>query len=399
MLLPFTAGDRAVSTLEAAVVFMVVSNEQLDAARMVAEHLPSVATVVNPYTGVVLPLDEMTGVDRPLGFVITPRAISAARAAVRRALRVAGGPEPVLVIGQDEGTIERVAVTAARKAGARVAILPDGIRTTLRPAGHKGRRSVSLAIDAADRTLVAAGILTGRRGDFGSSAPRAIFSWGPGWEAPLQGRAPGALIFNCGCPRADALAAIPPRPDRGNTLICSQPLTLPQTAAPTDATAAWYEWLAEMVRLDDPRVRVRLHPGERSPRYQLSPALEPLREEPARSLPEDLAWADVVLSPYSSVLVEACGAGRVPISAGSIPIWGTHADNAFLADPRVPSIDFRTSPSLDAVLDVAAAAEFYVDALRDDYISNVGDAARLTADAIVSLAAAPSGAVAKARAR
>ena len=130
MLLPFTADDRTVSTLEAAVVFMVVSNEQLDAARMVAEHLPSVATVVNPYTGVVLPLDEMTGVDRPLGFVITPRAISAARAAVRRALRVAGGPEPVLVIGQDEGTIERVAVTAARKAGARVAILPDGIRTT-----------------------------------------------------------------------------------------------------------------------------------------------------------------------------------------------------------------------------------------------------------------------------
>ena len=39
------------------------------------------------------------------------------------------------------------------------------------------------------------------------------------------------------------------------------------------------------------------------------------------------------------------------------------------------------------------------DGLRDDYIANIGDAARLTADAIVSLAAAPSGAVAKAHAR
>ena len=40
MLLPFTADDRAVSTLDTAVVFMVVSNEQLEAARIVAEHLP-----------------------------------------------------------------------------------------------------------------------------------------------------------------------------------------------------------------------------------------------------------------------------------------------------------------------------------------------------------------------
>jgi hypothetical protein len=400
MLLPFTADENgAVSTVDAAVVFMVVSNEQLDAARMVAEHLPSVATVMNPYTGVVMPLDEMTGVERPLGFVITPRAIGAARAAVRRALRAAGGPDPVLVIGQDEGTIERVAVTAAKKAGARVAILPDGIRTTTVIGHHASGGALSRAIALADRTLVAAGVLSGRRGDFGSTDPDLILGWGPGWETPLQGRAPSARIVNCGAPRSDTLAALAPRPRAGNVLICSQPLSLPATAAPPRETAAWYDWLTAMARLGDARVRIRLHPGERSPRYALSPGLEPLRDAPAVPLSDELAWADVVLSPYSSVLVEAVGASRVPISAGSTTIWGHHAANAFLEDPRVPSVDFRTSPDIDDLLDVAAAAEPHVDALRDDYIANIGDAARLNADAIVSLAAAPSGAIATARAR
>ena len=76
----------------------------------------------------------------------------------------------------------------------------------------------------------------------------------------------------------------------------------------------------------------------------------------------------------------------MPISAGSTEIWGDFAANAFLQDPRVPSVDFRTSPDLDALLDVAAAAAPEVDALRDDYLAHVGDASRLTADAIVGLA-------------
>jgi len=377
------------SAIDTTVIFMVVSNEQLEAARIVAEHLPSPATVVNPYTGTATPLDEMTGVERPLGFVITPRAIRIARWTIRRALMMAGGPHPVLVVGQDEGTMERVVITAARKSGARVAIMPDGVRTTVPVVRYKARRPVSRAIRAADRTLVAAGVLTGRRGDFGSSAPDAILGWGPGWEQPLQGRAPGAQIVNCGCPRADALAGLPPRPGVGNVLLCSQPLSLPATAAPPREVAAWYSWLATMDRLGDPRVRVRLHPGERSPRYPLPPALEPLRAEPVRLLVDDLAWADVVLAPYSSVLVEAVGAGRVPISGGSTTIWGAYAANAFLGDPRVPSVDFRTSPGVEALLAVAAETAPHVEDLRDDYLANIGDAARQTAGAIVTLSEAP----------
>ena len=74
--------------LVAAVVFMVVSDEQLEAARAVAGHLPSSPTVVNPYTGVAAPLEEMTTVRRPVGFVPTPRAIGAARATLRRSLEL-----------------------------------------------------------------------------------------------------------------------------------------------------------------------------------------------------------------------------------------------------------------------------------------------------------------------
>ena len=145
-----------------------------------------------------------------------------------------------------------------------------------------------------------------------------------------------------------------------------------------------------MAAVDDPRVRVRLHPGERAPRYRLPAGLRHLLDEPQRPLADDLAWADAVIAPFSSVLVEAAGASRIPISAGSTAIWGDFAANAFLEDPRVPSVDFRTSPDLDALLEVAAAAAPYVEALRADYLANIGDASRLTAEAIVGLAAAPA---------
>ena len=374
-----------------AVVFMVVSDEQLEAARAVAGHLPSAPTVVNPYTGVAAPLEEMTSVRRPVGAVPTPRAIAAARATLRRSLEISGGAHPLLVAGQDVGTIERVAIASARKAGARVAIMPDGVFASGRLTGAGSRRPLERAIAAADRTLVATGILTGRRSDFGSTAPDAILSWGPGWEAPLQRRAPAARIVNCGSPRSDSFAELPPRPGAGHVLLCSQPLFLSQAAAPPPReTAAWYDWLATMAAVDDPRVRVRLHPGERAPRYRLPAGLAHLLDEPQRPLADDLAWADAVIAPFSSVLVEAAGASRIPISAGSTAIWGDFAANAFLEDPRVPSVDFRTSPDLDALLGVAAAAAPHVEALRADYLANVGDASRRTAEAIVGLAAAPA---------
>jgi hypothetical protein len=161
-------------------------------------------------------------------------------------------------------------------------------------------------------------------------------------------------------------------------------------APPERETAAWYDWLTAMAEVDDPRVRVRLHPGERAPRYRLPAGLGHLLGEPQRPLAEDLAWADVVLAPFSSVLVEAAGASRIPISAGSTAIWGDFARNAFLEDSRVPSVDFRRSPGLDDLLAAAAETAPHIDALRDNYLANVGDAARRNADAIAALAAGPA---------
>ena len=183
---------------------------------------------------------------------------------------------------------------------------------------------------------------------------------------------------------------MPPRPHAGRLLLCSQPLSLPATAAPPREVAAWYAWLEAMDGLGDPRVRVRLHPGERSPRYDLPAGLHHLRDEAPNTLLEDLAWSDVVISPYSSVLVEAVGASRVPISAGSTHIWGVYAANAFLEDPRVPSVNFRSSPDVEDLLRVAAETAPFVNELRDDYLANIGDAARQTADVIVALATARS---------
>ena len=93
------------------------------------------------------------------------------------------------------------------------------------------------------------------------------------------------------------------------------------------------------------------------------------------------------------MLVEAVGAGRVAMSAGSTAIWGAYAANAFLEDPRVPSVDFRTSPGVEQLLAVAADAAPQVQGLRDDYLAHIGDAARRTADAIVTLVAAPAAAI------
>ena len=277
--------------------------------------------------------------------------------------------------------------------------MPDGVRATVPVVRYKAKKLSWKLIRLADRTLVAAGILSGRRGDFGSSAPDAILGWGPGWAQPLQGRAPTALITKCGNPRADGFTEMPARPRAGRILLCSQPLALPATAAPPREVAAWYSWLEAMDGLGDPRVRVRLHPGERSPRYDLPAGLHHLRDEAPNTLLEDLAWSDVVISPYSSVLVEAVGASRVPISAGATQIWGVYAANAFLEDPRVPSVDFRTPLGVDDLLRVAAETEPLVDALRDDYLANIGDAARLTADAIVALAGAPAAEAAGAHVR
>ncbi len=366
------------------VVFLVTSTEQLQAARAVAEHLPGAATLLDPYHALVAPLADVERIERPVGVFPTPGRLAGTRRTTRQALAAPAGARPILVVGQDEGTLERVAVTTAKRLGAAVVILPDGVRTTLRFEPLNARTPASRAFDVADRLLVAARVLSGRRTDFGSTRPDAILGWGPGWQRSLQGRAPGARIVSCGSPRSDALAGIPPRTGVERVLICSQPLLLPPTEAPVAESLAWYDWLARIAGVSDPRARVRLHPSERSPRYALPAELETLARSPAAALRDDLAWADVVVAPYSSILVEAVAAGRIPVSAGGTAIWGRFAANAFLEDPRVARTDFRADPDVGALLAAGAAAAPTVASLRDDYMAHVGDSARRAAEAIAS---------------
>jgi hypothetical protein len=255
-----------------------------------------------------------------------------------------------------------------------------------RPDGVEGARP-SWALDVTHRLLAAFGLVAGQRGELGSSDPDLILAWGPGWEQAVRDRSPQARIVISGAPAADGLAQIARPPGAGHLLICSQPLIGPPPVPPPSASAAWYSWLTEVARAADPRMRIRLHPSECASAYPLPAELAALRDRPRRPLVDDLAWADAVVAPYSSTLVEAVGAGRVAMSAAPPAFWGAVAENAFLRDARLPSADFRTAPDADDLVRKAAAATKDVPGLRETYLSNVGTAAMHAASAILTVLA------------
>jgi hypothetical protein len=293
----------------------------------------------------------------------------------------------VLIAGQDEGTIERASMAAARAAGARLVMLPDGIPTNVSTLPPLRRRPAWLVKNLIDRVLVRSRLLVGRRSDLFSSNPDLVVSWGRGWDAAIRRAAPDAIIADCGSPRSDGLTAIAPPPGVGNVLVCSQPLLLPQhDREPLEAdVAVWYRWLSELGDAGDPRIRVRLHPGEHAPRYRLPAELRPLAAQPPRPVLEDIGWADIVIAPFSTVLVEALAAGRVPMTAGGTLVWGRTAGNAFLEDPRMPCLDFRRSPGVEEVVALAEAHAAGAAELREDYMAHIGSSSERSADAIASL--------------
>ena len=267
------SGGGAAGAALSGAVFMVATAEQLESAKAVARHLPFASYAFNPYTDLTAPLADVNAVERAVGFVVTPRAIATARRAARRALALAGPRLTVLVAGQDEGTLERAAMAAARAAGARLVMMPDGIPTNVQVPPPLRRRPAWLAKNLLDRALVGSRVLVGRRSDLFSSNPDLVLSWGRGWDAAIRRAAPNALIADSGSPRSDGLAAIAPPPGVGNILVCSQPLLLPQHGREPleEDVAVWYRWLSEVSQTGDPRVRVRLHPGERVARTASPP--------------------------------------------------------------------------------------------------------------------------------
>lgn len=369
---------------QSGVFFLVTTEEQLHTARVVASHL-SAGFIINPHAGQAEMLSDDTVVTRPARIRVTPRAIIRARQLVGRAFALAPTLTPILVIGQDLGYVERAVVAAAQARGAPVILMPDGVVASKRVDGGAHHGLEAAARDAIDRVLRIAGLLAGRREEFGSSEPRLVLSWGPGWDSTWRTRCPHAEILNTGSPRADSYASMTRRPAVGNVLVCSQPLLLPHHHEVKPQTEIWYQWLIELFQAGHPRLRIRLHPSERSIQYPLPPELASLGSAPATPFLDDLRWADVVVAPFSSVLVEAAGVGRIPMTAGGADEWGAFADNAFLADPRVPSIDFRSRPTPSYIVEKAESLKALTEGLGSEFLANPGSAAAAAAAAICTL--------------
>lgn len=366
---------------QSGVFFVVTTEEQLHTARVVASHLPA-AFVIDPHSGRAEMLNQDTMVTRPVKVRVTPKSLVRARQAVGRAFALAPTLAPVLVIGQDLGYLERATVAAAQARGARVILMPDGIIASKRVDGGGNRGLEAVARDAIDWILRSVGLLAGRREAFGSSEPSLVLSWGPGWDSTWRTRCPHAEILNTGSPRADTYASMTQRPAVGNVLVCSQPLLLPHHHEVKPQAEIWYQWLIELFKAGHPRLRIRLHPSERSIRYPLPLELASLGSAPAVPFLDDLRWADIVVAPFSSVLVEAAGTGRIPMTAGGAEEWGAFADNAFLADPRVASVDFQSRPTPSSIVEQANGLTALTESLGSEFLANPGSAAAAAAHAI-----------------
>ena len=346
------AGGRAADAAPSGAVFMVVSGEQLEAAKAVARHLPFASSALNPYTDLTVPLADVNAVERPVGFV-TPRAIAAARRAVRRALALAGGRRAVLVAGQDEGTVERAAIATARAVGARLVMMPDGIPTNVKALPPLRRRPAWLVKNLIDRALVASRVLVGRRSDLFSSNPDLVLSWGRGWDARYGGPRRTRSSPTSARPGRTALPRSRLRRGSATSSCAASPCSCRSTTTspPRRTSRARYRWLSELDQARDPRVRVRLHPEEHPRRDTVSPP------RCARSRPSRRARC----SRTSAGLTSSSPASRrsswkpsppaaSPMTAGGMLVWGRTAGNAFLEDPRVPCLDFRRSRGVEELV-------------------------------------------------
>jgi hypothetical protein len=283
----------------------------------------------------------------------------------------------VVVLPQDNGMLQRAVAGAARRRGARLVLLPDGVITAARMHSLGGVRR--WALDRVDEVALRAGLVVGDPGVMGSTVPDLTLLWGRRWADYLNGgRAvvPTAIV---GCPRMDSLAGVPPPPDEPRVLICSQPLLV----APSWATCSAPQWYARLEELfgtsdGDPRMRLRLHPRE----FQDDRVPEVLKSVASRrSMREDIADATLMAAPFSTALLEAAACGR---SVVMLPFDAQFAERskefAFLAPDWVPAVSWRAMDA-DSLLDCENVAE----QMANDYLANVGGASQAAAEAIRSL--------------
>lgn len=285
------------------------------------------------------------------------------------------GPNTVLVVPQDFGIVARVIVAAARRHGAAVAVLPDGILSSNPIRNHVGVKRFF-------QRLISKGLTLGRvaapSNEFmGGSNPDLVLRWGSGWESSFRG-GDSTRFADSGCPRIDRLAAIGPRSESGQRLlVCSQPLFIPRWSA--HLVEEWYQFLTELwaQRPEGVEIRIRLHPAEHS--YSIPYTVRSIVAEPA-PLEEDLEWATAVAAPFSTVLLEAAAARRPVIALFRDEEMRSRIEAIpFFADPSVQKSVW--SPSI--LFSVAATARPKRDLSK--YVANVGSAASSAASEISML--------------
>jgi hypothetical protein len=366
---------------EADVAFLVGGQVQLDGARAVAARLDHSSIGFDGWSGEFAALEAIN----PRGHVPPVTAVRLARH--RSSFRNWADDRRVLVVPQDVGMLQRVSIAAARTQGGRIALMPDGIVSTGR---IRSRRSFGGTVDGADRLMAKVGVVAGRHGVMGSSAPDLCLSWGAGWDEAWTVNG-AATIRDCGNPRADALAKIGQPSPELRVLLCSQPMWHPNLGGPSTARA-WYSQLSALVATAPPgRLRVRLHPLERDRADSLGLDAETSALLTSGPLAEDLAWSSGVIGWVSSTLVEGAGCGRTVASVSVNAAADRIADGyAFTADPRVPRMAPGETLTWSRCTELLDDAKSMQGGMARDYLTCLGSASAACAAAIDDLVARPA---------
>ncbi len=356
-------------------LFVVGSGVQLDSVRRVVPHLRRSATVLDIWRSAAVPLDQLTVPGH-----VAPVSLARLRAVAAATIEwVHAHRRGIVVVPQDVGLVYRRVIAAARRAGARIAFLPDG---AVSRGKVTARSPLGGLVPVADTILRRLGLVAGRHGEMAASRPDLVLSWGPGWD-PIYRDHGITEVIDVGNPRADELARLP-QPVTGKVLICSQPMDHAAIGG-ASAEAAWYEFLERMAETaPDNSLAIRLHPMEKDKldRLPLGVAAK-ARLTQSVSLAEDIGSVGAVVSWASTTMIEAAGAHRAVVSVAVNEAAARMAQGFVIQrDPRavcVLSAELPHFVSLEAVIARARARQV---GMAEDYLVNVGTAAKAVAAAL-----------------
>lgn len=357
------------------VLFLVGAGPQLHSARRVSAYLERPAELLDLWKAEVVGLDAGDGDAH-----ITPPTIGRLRAvaaAVRAWARA--NPKGIVVAPQDVGLVCRRAIAVARSAGLSIVLLPDGAVSEEK---MSQRSLLGGVVPAVDAVLRGVGLFAGQHGKMAASKPDLVLSWGHGWDHVYAARGITNVI-DVGNPRADGLDALPePQDDR--VLVCSQPPWLPSIGGEPNA-ALWYGWLERLVSTaPEGLLKVRLHPQERDRLHEMpvGAATRAVLTE-GTTFHQDLGWSGAVIAWASTTMIEAAGAGRAVVSVAINEAAGELAQAmVFNRDPRMVTVtpgEISDWPSALALIGKARAQQ---QGLADDFLVNVGSAAKAAAAAL-----------------